>query len=76
MAVAVQSRAYPVWRIGRLRKKAKAGTVALQTQDEWNAQESAEHIDTSTAILSRSYFHFDTRDAADRLAGGPMRKKA
>ena len=76
MAVAVQSRAYPVWRIGRLRKKAKAGTVALQTQDEWNAQESAEHIDTSTAILSRSYFHFDTRDTVDRLAGGPMRKKA
>jgi hypothetical protein len=46
-----------------------------QIQDERNAQEIAENMGTSTAMLSRSYFHFNARDAADRLAGEPVRKK-
>jgi hypothetical protein len=46
-----------------------------QLQDERNAQEIAENMGTSTAMLSRSYFHFNARDAADRLAGEPVRKK-
>ena len=40
-----------------------------QVQDERNAQELADNMGTSLAMLQRSYFHFDARAAADRLSG-------
>ena len=38
-----------------------------QVQDDVNAQELSENMGTSVAMLNRSYFHFNARDAADRL---------
>jgi hypothetical protein len=45
-----------------------------QVQDERNAQELADNMGTSVAMLNRSYFHFDARAAADRLAGSKKDK--
>jgi hypothetical protein len=43
-------------------------------QDERNAQELADNMGTSLAMLQRSYFHFDARAAADRLSGSKKDK--
>ncbi len=45
-----------------------------QVQDERNAQELADNMGTSLAMLQRSYFHFDARAAADRLSGSKTDK--
>jgi hypothetical protein len=46
-----------------------------QVQDDRNAQELAENMGTSTAMLNRSYYHFNARASADSLAGEPVRRK-
>lgn len=38
-----------------------------QVQDDVNPQELSENMGTSVAMLNRSYFHFNAREAADRL---------
>lgn len=46
-----------------------------QIRDERNAQEVADNMGTSLAMLQRSYFHFDARAAADRLSGSKVRDR-
>jgi integrase len=46
-----------------------------QVQDDVNAQELSENMGTSVAMLNRSYFHFNARDAADRLSGSKAKDR-
>lgn len=45
-----------------------------QVQDDVNPQELSENMGTSVAMLNRSYFHFNAREAADRLTRSKSRK--
>ena len=46
-----------------------------QVQDDVNAQELSENMGTSVAMLNRSYFHFNAREAADRLSGSKAKDR-
>jgi hypothetical protein len=45
-----------------------------QVRDKRNAQELADNMGTSLAMLQRNYFHIDGRAAADRLSGSKKDK--